>query len=286
MSGGARKPANDDFEIPDLDLKNPLAPKASPQAPTPTEPAAASPYSGTLDDDMVVDRNVAHHDPISVSVMRSVAPAPELPQKPPRPLELGHAIAEQPFSPRRHDVPKARSGFDLGTVANLFIVGLGFAGAAAPLVRFVHRSAGWGLPSVCHYALDGGSAIWSGSASMATLALTIVLTIIGTYARPRSYGYLIAALGMLLVAISLIIITFSVSPEGPPEIPPDGARLVPWVLPVIPFGIGLRLLRNAWASCEDREALPRLKGFCIAGLAAATLFIALELGFGVVAHLG
>jgi hypothetical protein len=91
---------------------------------------------------------------------------------------------------------------------------------------------------------------------------------------------------MLLVAISLIIITFAVSPAGPPEIPPDGARLVPWALPAIPVGIGLRLLRNAWAKCEEREALARLKGFSIAAISAATLFVAAELGFGLAAHFG
>jgi hypothetical protein len=47
----------------------------------------------------------------------------------------------------------------------------------------------------------------------------------------------------------------------------------------------MRLLHNAWRKCEENEALPRLKGFVIAGLAAATLFVAAELGFGVVAHL-
>jgi hypothetical protein len=152
-------------------------------------------------------------------------------------------------------------------------------------VRFAHGAAGWRLPSFFHWALDGGSAIWSGSASMATLAFTILLTIMGTYARPRSWGYLLAALGMLLAAISCIIITFSVSPAGPPELPPDGARLMPWVVPAIPLGIGLRQLYNAWAACDDREAGSRLKGLFFAALSAATLFVAVELGFGVFSHL-
>jgi hypothetical protein len=287
MAGGARKPANDEFEIPNLDMTDPLAPKSSgsetpmPPPPSPSNPPSsprASPYAGGFDDE-VVDRGLSH-EPISVSMTRAKAPAINLTSSaPPPPIELGHAISEQPFAPRRHDVPKARRSA-LGTVANVFIVGLGFAGAAAPLVRFAHHASGWKLPSFFHYALDGGSAVWSGSASMATLALTIVLAIMGTYARPRSYGYLLASLGMLLVAISCIVITFTVSPAGPPEIPPDGARLVPWVAPAVPLGIGLRLLRNAWAKCEEGNAGARLKGFCIAALSAATIFLAVELGFG------
>jgi hypothetical protein len=283
MAGGVRKPANDEFDVPDLELKDPLAPKSSAPPPPQPPPSAppASPYSGAMDDDLMVgghdelmlERNVMP-EPVSVSMTRQKSPgvAP--------PLELGHAMGEQPFAPRHHDVPKPRRL--LGTIANVLIVGLGFGGAAAPLVRFVHRAAGWRLPTFFHYALDGGSTIWSGSASMATLAATILLVIMGTYARPRSSGYLLAGLGMLLVAISFIIITFSVSPAGPPEIAPDGARLVPWVVPVIPLGIGFRLLRNAWSKCDEREAASRLKGFCLAAISAATLFVSVELGFGVV----
>src|SRR5262245_64363662 len=99
MAGGARKPANGEFEIPDLELKDPLAPKSSAPAPAPTQSnrPAASPYSGAMDDEMVVDRNVVH-EPISVSVTRAKAPAIDLAREaPPQPLELGQAIAEQTF---------------------------------------------------------------------------------------------------------------------------------------------------------------------------------------------
>jgi hypothetical protein len=286
--GGARKPANKEFEIPELELKDPLAPKSS--APPPVgrfHPAAPSPYSGApAEDDMMVDRN-GMPEPISVSTTRAKAPpivAHQLPHAGPSamPIEVARPPPSRARISSEPEAPEVRP-FDAGSVLSLFIVAVGFAAAAAPLVRFVHRSFGWKLPAFFHYALDGGSAIWSGSAALATLALTIVFAIMGTYARPRSAAYLFSGLGMLLVAISLIIIAFTVGPDGPPEIPPDGARLVPFVVPAIPLGIGLRLLRNAWTACEVRTAGARLKGLLAAAASGATLFVAVELVLGAVA---
>jgi hypothetical protein len=273
--GGGRKPANDEFEVPDLELKDPLAPKSSAPPPPPSNPGSA--YAGTIDDDVLVDHNIVPEVAL-VSVTRAKAPAVAVPARRPA-IELAR---RDPPSETIEPAPEPRSVS--GTIVNVFIVAVGFAGAAAPLLRHAHHAWGWRLPSIVQPALDGASAIWSGAAALLTLALTILLTIMGSYARPRSGGYLFSALGMLVMAISLIIITFSVGPNGVPEVPPDGARLIPLALPAVPLGIGLRQLGNAWRACERRRAGPRLAGLFVAGLAAALIFAAVELTFGIFAR--
>jgi hypothetical protein len=164
---------------------------------------------------------------------------------------------------------------------NAFIVLASAGGAEAALVRFLHRPAGWNVVPLVPAAFDGGSALWSGGASLVALAVAIVLAIAGLYAKPRSMAYLASALGMVVVGMALITVTFSVGPDGAPEFPPDGGRLVPYALPLLPLGVALRFLWNGWnAAYEDAYPKERLLSAMWAIAAAAVAFVGMELAFG------
>ncbi len=278
MTDRPQKPLDEavSAEVPDLDL--PVSRTTAAAAKSSVSAAPVASYSGEIDpddDDMVVDRNIV---PPSISVSSSrIQPAV-------RPLssglELGAPmVGEQRLSVRSHDKVRPKR-FDVGVIVNVFVVAVGGGGAGVALSCFMHRARGWDATSPMRPALDGGSALFSGALSLGTLAVCITLAIMAMYARPRSLGYLVASVGMLVVAIAAMTITFSVGPDGAPEIPPNGAALVPWALPVAPLGVALRLTRNAYDRCAEGEGLSRFIGCLLAACAGAVAFVAAELLFG------
>src|SRR5207249_2492295 len=130
-------------------------------------------------------------------------------------------------------VPKPRYG-EKAVNALILIVAAGGAGWA--LLRWIHRAAGWRVMPFITPAFDGTSVLWSGAAVVVSVAAAITLAIAAARARPPSIGYGLAAVTMLVIGIAAVTVLFSVSPEGRPEEPPDGGRLVPWALPLVPLG--------------------------------------------------
>jgi hypothetical protein len=196
-------------------------------------------------------------------------------------IELGGAIVQDPRLPMRsHDkvVPRARYG---EKAVNALIVAIATSAAAGGLLRFAHHAAGYSVVPLVPAAFDGGSAAWSGGAALVALAGAVGFAIAGMYAKPRSVGYLVSGLGMVIAAVAMITVTVSVSPDGAPEIPPDGGRLVPWALAVVPFGVACRFVRNAWAAAyEDAFAKERFQSALWALAAGAVAFVGVELLFG------
>jgi hypothetical protein len=279
MSDHARKPSErpGDLEIPDLEMARPphasgttasAAPKVAAPPPNP-----GSAYGGDFDfgDDMEIDRNGA---PTALTTAGSHAM--------PRPggrIELGDDVVQSGLGTRSHVKIPPRTDW-LGGILSTVLVALFAGGSGYALFRYAHRAAGWNVGPLAQKALGGGSATWSGAGSLSFLALSITLTIMAMFAKPRSLAYGFSALAAVVIGVTLMIITFSVGPDGAPDVPPDGAVLIPWLFALIPLGVAFRVLRNAWSQCFEGEAKTRLVGVLLAALSAALAFASVELLFG------
>ena len=140
-----------------------------------------------------------------------------------------------------------------------------FGGAIAALVKLAHRAGGHSLTSVLPHAFDGTSVAQSGSVAGASLVLAIVLGFIGLRLRPRSWAFVVSGGAMLLTSLAMVTVTL-VSTETN-ETPPDGALLIPWVVPIalaaVAIGLALRARR-------------RLAALPLAAIAGALAFLAFE----------
>ncbi len=274
--------------MPDLDFAPPPPRSGNPHTVTvsgttkaaaaaaPSDPPVSSGYGGgfDFDDEMEIDRNVV---PTAGFATGGAAPkgAP-LGGK----LELGdNLVSDERLSTRSHVKVTPRTNWAGGILSTILVAAL-FGGAGFALARFVHRRAGWNVVPFIQKALDGSSALWSGAGSLLLLALAITFTIMAMYAKPRSAAYGLSAIAAVIIAITLMIITFSVGPDGVPDVPPDGGVLIPWLLAGIPLGVALRLVRNAWARCFEGGAKNALAGALVAAIAAGVAFSAVELVFG------
>ncbi len=250
--------------------------KTSAAAPPPVAPPAppqGSAYGSDFDfdDEMEIDRNGAP----APLVTASTAPRPLVKGR----IELGDNAPRYDRGAREDEELEPRTDW-LSAILSTALVGMFAGGSGYALFRYVHRSAGWNVAPLAQKALDGGSATWSGASSLSFLALSITLTIMAMYAKPRSLAYGFSALCAVVIGVTLMIITFSVGPDGAPDVPPDGAILVPWLLALIPLGVAFRMLRNAWSSSYVGGAKNRLHGVLFAAFAAAFAFAAIELLLG------
>ena len=282
MSDQARKPTDrpGDLDVPELEFGvlpsrvSGTTATAAAQAKAVSAPAPppAPGYGGDFDfdDEMEVERNVA-----PTSLVTASAPSPRSGGR----IELGDNLVQSGFGKGSHVKIAPRTDW-LGGIVSTVLVAMFAAGSGYALFRYVHRAAGWNVAPIAQKALDGASATWSGAGSLAFLALAITLTIMAMYAKPRSLSYAFSALAAVVIGVTFMIITFSVGPDGAPDVPPDGAVLVPWLFAMIPLGIAFRLLRNAWGLCFEGEAKPRLQGVLLAALSAAAAFASIELLYG------
>jgi hypothetical protein len=229
---------------------------------------------------MEVDRNAMFAAEMPVSTVRRAAQGLELGGYAHGRIELGANLVSDLTLPTTSHVkvtPRPRYG---EMIVNGLVLAVALGGVGAALARFVHVAAGWSLVRVIPAAFDGGSLLWSAGLSLGALAFAVALAIMGNYARPRSLGYFLSAVGMLLVAVAMITVTFSVEPDGPPALMPVGSRLVPFAMPIVPVGIALRLLRNGWTRAKESYFNDRFFGALFAAASAAFAFAAVELLFG------
>jgi hypothetical protein len=170
---------------------------------------------------------------------------------------------------------------NLGFAVNALLAIVGLAGASYPLVRFVHRAAGWNVLRFARVILEQRSLLWASVAAIASVAVTIGFGIAARYVRPKSAGYLVVALAMFLVAFTMMFIVLTPASGGEgAEAQPDAAPLLRWAIPFVPLGLASRTLANLWRRCGFRGGAGRLVATLHGALTAALFFVAVELFFG------
>lgn len=140
-----------------------------------------------------------------------------------------------------------------------------FAGSIAALVKLAHRPGGRAMSSILPHAFDGTSVLQAGSAAGVSLVLAILLGFIGFRMKPRSWAFVVSGGAMLFASLAMVTVTL-VSTESN-ETPPDGALLIPWV---VPFSIAALALGLALRARHRFATLP------LALLAGVLAFLALE----------
>ena len=150
---------------------------------------------------------------------------------------------------------------------------LSFIATAAPLTLSAHKSGGRNFMNLLPHAFDATSTVQSGAVSLGALVLAIAVGFIGLKLHPRSYAMLGAGTMLLLASLAMVTVTLVSSEEHPT--PPDGALLIPYVVPLaivlLGFGLAARGPR-LFLQGGSRRAIA-----AIAGLAGGALvFVALE----------
>lgn len=203
----------------------------------------------------------------SLSPSSSARPAPRSSLPAGSGLELG----AKPQAALR--APVARGPSALARVGAWVITLVGSVGAFAALVRYVHRP-GRAFVALLPHAFDATSAKQSGAFALTALALSIAVGYGGLKARGRSWAMLGSALMLLVAALAMVTVTLVATDETPT--PPDGALLIPYVMPLALalFGIGVagrgvRLFLDGGGR--------RLLALLVAMLGGALLFAGVEL---------
>ena len=105
------------------------------------------------------------------------------------------------------------------------------------LVKLAHRPGGRDVTSLLPHAFDATSTVQSGGFAVGALVLAIAVGFIGLKARPRSYAMLGSATAFLLASLAMVTVTLVSTDEDP--VPPDGALLIPYVVPLAVLLLGL-----------------------------------------------
>lgn len=275
-------PDPDPKDVPDLDLPPPrrassptsvtAAPAAShgpaaSRTPAPTAPASsaatAAPIASDDDDDfgLEIERGGA-----LVSSVASMQPPARAARTQPN-LDVAY---------RRLDASPARdAGPSLFAKIAAWVVPLfACAGGAAALVRLAHRRGGVSITSLLPHAFDASSAIQSGAVALAAFALALTLGLVGLRLRPRSYAMIGSAAALLVTSLAMVTVTLVATEEQPTA--PDGALLMPYVVPAALALLGLAVARRAPPLFLDGGARRGLSVLA-AALGGALAFAAVEL---------
>ena len=114
-----------------------------------------------------------------------------------------------------------------------------FAGTLAGLVKLAHHAGGRDLMRLLPHAFDASSTPQSGAVAGGALVLAIAVGFIGLKLRPRSYAMLGSAAALVLTSLAMVTVTLVSTEEHPT--PPDGALLIPYIVPfaVLLLGLGI-----------------------------------------------
>lgn len=277
-------PLPPDAVVPDLDVPAPASrrgvsagPASAPQAPPASTPARpAAPVRGPSievgndadDFDMEIER-----DGSLASLAAAQAPPSSARRAPiaatASGLEVAHRRATAPVHEASDDEPS------IGTkIAAYVVTAVVSAGAAAGLVKFAHRHGGRAVTSILPHAFDGTSAAEAGVVSAVTLVLAIVLGFAGLRMRPRSWAVVVSGGAMLLASLAMVTVTL-VSTEDNPS-PPDGALLLPYVVPLALLSLAVGVAGRATHVFGGEGVGRKLAAVPIAAVAGALAFLAVE----------
>lgn len=151
---------------------------------------------------------------------------------------------------------------------------VGLAGIVVPAVRFVPGRSAFAVMKLMPHAFDATSLVQSGVIGGACLVASIAVGYLGIRARPRSWAMIGSGFVFLIALLVMVTIALVATDEDPA--PPDGARLIPYLLPAALALLGLGISGRGQEPFYDggvRRALPFACG--VAG--GLVLFVALAL---------
>jgi len=216
--------------------------------------------------------------PIPISVTRQ-RPAIE----PWKVLDLKKAKSDAPASvraPVRVHVKVTPQTRRAPFVARAVYAALGIGATAAAVWR-AHRAGGFGLAPRIHALLGDRPFVAASAAAVAALALSLGLLLMTLYARPRSLGYLLAAVATFIVAMAFTFLALTTGAHDAVGMTAEAVRLIALALPFVPIGVALRVLRNGWDAAREREGLECESLLFAAALATALASVGVELLVGV-----
>jgi hypothetical protein len=151
---------------------------------------------------------------------------------------------------------------------------LAFLGMGALLFKLAHRQGGRSLIAMLPHAFDATTTVQSGAVSLVALALAIAIGFIGVKARPRSWAMFGSAVMILLASLAMVTVTLVSTEEHPA--PPDGALLIPYVVPASLVLLGLGVARRGVGLFLDGGGR-RAATVLVAAVGGALVFAGIEL---------
>lgn len=278
----AEDPSHD---VPDLDLPvgRAATPAARAPAPKPIEAPADAGSTGLDEFEMEIERGGAISTPAissrasghHTSPTSSRSSVASMPASGPRSGAMPASGIEVSY--RRLD-PKTKAAAPAGPSPLARVaaraVPLALAGGTiAALVKTVHRHGGASVTALMPRAFDASSTPQSGGFALSALVVAIALGFTGLKLRPRSYGMLGSAIMLVLASLAMVTVTL-VSMEETPS-PPDGALLIPYVVPLAVLLLGAGLVGRG-SSLILRGGSARIFAVLAAALGGALVFAAIE----------
>jgi hypothetical protein len=148
-----------------------------------------------------------------------------------------------------------------------------FVGVAALLFKLVHRHGGRNITHLLPHAFDATSTPQSGAFALAALATAISLGFLGLKLRPRSYAIIVSGATMLLASLAMVTVTLVSTDEHPT--PPDGALLIPYVVPLALILLGFGVARRGSVLFLEGGAR-RAATVLVGAIGGALVFAAIE----------
>lgn len=149
-----------------------------------------------------------------------------------------------------------------------------FVGTLAGLVKLAHRAGGRDLVRLVPRAFDASSTVQSGAVAGGALVLAIALGFLGLKLRPRSYAMLGSAAALVLTSLAMVTVMLVSTEEH--AAPPDGALLIPYVVPLAILMLGFGVAGRG-PSLFLRGGGRRASGVLAAVTGGALAFAAIEL---------
>ena len=132
-------------------------------------------------------------------------------------------------------------------------------------MKVVHHSGAHNIMKLAPHAFDASSTVLSGIASGVLLVFSIAVGYLGLRRRDRSYAMVVSAGLLLLTCLAMVTVTLVSTDEAPQ--PPDGARLVPYLVPtaIVLLGLGTMGAASRRSTAAEHAACSRSGSVCSAG---------------------
>ncbi len=177
--------------------------------------------------------------------------------------------------PRRIELPaETTPNPSYAKLALSLVLSLGAFVAALAGLRRVCPKAPWHILAMMPRAFDGSSQKHSGVAAFAAFVAALFLTYIGVRLRPVSRLMVASSAVMFLVSLAMVTVVLAASPSNP--VPPDGARLIPYMVPLALLISGLATALRAVPLGLSHGLGVLLASLMVGAVGGALTFVALQ----------